>query len=422
MKRINNIFDQVCSYENIQLADEIARKGKKSRYGIEVHDRAKEENLNALRESIETGTYKTSEYYVFKMVTDAGKEREIYRLPYFPDRICHHAIMNVLEPHFVNMFIRDTFSCIKGRGILDGVTRLKSTLQNDVPGTRYCLKLDVRKFFPSVDNSILKQLLRRKFKDARLLTLLDEIIDSAPGVPIGNYLSQFFANFYLSYFDHWIKEVVRVKYYYRYCDDMVLLSDSKVYLHELRILIQDYLKENLNLDLKGNWQVSPVHSRGIDFLGYVFYHDHIRLRKSIKQSFARKIVHARGKRRVEILGSYKGWCLHANCINLYRKITGMKLFSELGIAVDSAPFSGEKIKINRIVNKEVEVIDFELNESKFQADKCRKCLKLQIRIEGELRVVFTGSNMLIQVIQKMNKTMLPFRVTIIENNGFYQFS
>jgi hypothetical protein len=293
---------------------------------------------------------------------------------------------------------------------------------SDIEGTKYCLKLDVKKFFPSIDNQILKNLLRRKFKDSRLLLLLDEIIDSAKGVPIGNYLSQYFANFYLTYFDHWIKEKKQVKYYFRYCDDMVILSGDKHWLHLLREDIQNYLLNQLNLTLKNNWQVFPVESRGIDFLGYVFFHERTRLRKSIKKNFARKIKKAYGQRRIEVLGSYKGWCMYANCINLYKKLTNMNLFSDLGITVDSAPFGGEKIKINRIINKEIEVLDFELNESKYQAGKNRKCLKMQIRFEGELRVLFTGSTILIQTIQKVKKEMLPFITTIVEMNGYYQFT
>jgi hypothetical protein len=178
----------------------------------------------------------------------------------------------------------------------------------------------------------------------------------------------------------------------------------------------------LDLRLKDNWQVFPVEKRGIDFLGYVFYHDHVLLRKHIKQNFARKIANAKGQQKIKIIGSYKGWCIYANCINLYKKLTGMKLFSELGITVDSAPMTGEKIKINRIVNKEIEVLDYELNESKFNAEKCRKCLKLQIKYEDELRIIFTGACMLIQAIQKISKSMLPFKTTIIETNGFYQFT
>jgi retron-type reverse transcriptase len=421
MKRVGDIYDQICDLENILLADEIARERKKSRPDIELHDRHREENLALLHRNLVNCTYKTSEYYVFEMIADAGKLRQIYCLPYFPDRICHHAIMNVLEPYFVECFIRDTYACIKGRGILDGVRRVKKALK-DKEGTTYCLKMDIHKFFPSIDNAILKQLLRQKFKDPRLLILLDEIIDSAKGVPIGNYLSQYFANFYLTYFDHWLKEVKRVKYYFRYCDDMPILSGSKEELHQLRIEIQTYLKEKLNLTLKDNWQIFPVESRGIDFLGYVFYHDHVGLRKSIKQNFARRIRKARGKRRVKVLGSYKGWCMHGNCINLYKKLTGMNLFSDLGISVDSAPFGSEKIKINRVINKEIEVLDFQLNESKFETGKNRKCLKLQIRFENELRVLFTGSTMLTQTMQKVKREMLPFKTTIVEVNGYYQFT
>lgn len=421
MKRISNIYHLICAIENIRLADEIARKGKKSRYGIDLHDRERETNLYNLQQSFQNGTYKTSQYHIFRMVTDAGKEREIYRLPYYPDRIAHHAIMNVLEQIFVSAFIRDTYACVKGRGILDGVKRVRQALANKEE-TRYCLKMDVRKFFPSIDNSILKQLLRRKFKDARLLSLLDEIVDSAPGVPIGNYLSQYFANFYLTYFDHWLKEQKCVRYYFRYCDDMVILGNDKSKLHQLRVEIEEYLFKNLNLKLKDNWQVFPVDSRGIDFLGYVFFHGYTKLRKSIKQSFAKKIAKAKGQRRVEVLGSYKGWCMHGSCINLYGKITGMKLFSELGVTIDSAPMTGEKIKINRILNKEIEVVDFELSESKFKKENGRACLKLQIRHEGELRVIFTGSVMMVKAIECIKREMLPFITTVIENNGFYQFT
>ena len=134
----------------------------------------------------------------------------------------------------------------------------------DVAGTQYCLKLDVKKFYPSVDHDVLKKFLRRKFKDADLLWLLDEIIDSAPGLPIGNYLSQYFANFYLAYFDHWIKETKRVKYYFRYADDMVILASNKSDLHKLLFEMRQYLL-GLKLDIKDNYQVFPVEERGIVF-------------------------------------------------------------------------------------------------------------------------------------------------------------
>ena len=174
------------------LADSIARKKKLKQYGIIVHDRNREENILNLHESLTNKTYHTSDYSTFTIFEP--KEREIFRLPYYPDRIVHHAIMNVLEPIFVANFTADTYSCIKERGIHAASYALRDALK-DVPGTTYYLKFDIRKFYPSIDHTILKQLLRRKFKDKDLLWLLDDIIDSTNGLPIGNYLSQYLANF-----------------------------------------------------------------------------------------------------------------------------------------------------------------------------------------------------------------------------------
>lgn len=132
-----------------------------------------------------------------------------------------------MEPIWVKIFTRDTYSCIKGRGIHALVCKLKKDLRSDVEGTKYCAKMDIKKFYPSITHSILKEIIEKKIKDKKLLKLLFEIVDSADGVPIGNYLSQFFANLYMAYFDHWVKEELKVKYYYRYADDIVLLSNDK---------------------------------------------------------------------------------------------------------------------------------------------------------------------------------------------------
>ncbi len=314
MKRINNLYPQIYSIENLQLADSIARKGKSKQHGVIVHDKNKEANLLKLQEMLINKTYKTSPYSTFKIYEP--KERDIFRLPFFPDRILHHAVMNILEKIFVSTFTANTYSCIKGRGIYAGSNALKEAL-NDVEMTQFCLKLDIKKFYPNVDHDVLKQLLRRKIKDNDLLWLLDGIIDSADGLPIGNYLSQYFANFYLTYFDHWIKEVKRVKYYFRYADDIIVLSDNKPYLHQLLAEITNYLQENLKLTVKDNYQVFPVKDRGIDFLGYVFYHTHVRLRKRIKQNFARML--ANDKNRASI-ASYRGWAKHCNSKHLIKKL------------------------------------------------------------------------------------------------------
>lgn len=324
MKRTGNLFERVSSIENLELADQKARKGKKNGYGIRIHDQNRESNIQELRKMLLAGTFRTSEYDVFKVYEP--KEREVYRLPYYPDRIVHHAIMNVLEPIFTGVFTRDTYSCIKGRGIHSALSMLKKSLR-DTAGTRYCLKLDIRKFYPSVDHGCLKQLLRRKLKDRRLLELLDGIIDSAPGLPIGNYLSQYLANYYLTFFDHWIKEEKKVRHYFRYADDIVVLSDSKEELHRLLSEIRSYLSEELKLEVKGNYQVFPVASRGIDFLGYVSYHTHTRLRKSIKKNFARMLAR---KPNPQSVASYYGWISHCNGRNLLKKLLDGDQFQRLG--------------------------------------------------------------------------------------------
>jgi retron-type reverse transcriptase len=296
------------------LAESIARKGKLTQPGILAYDKNREKNIQNLHQTLVNKTYKTSEYTTFTIYEP--KERLIFRLPYFPDRILHHAIMNVLEPLFVSTFTADTYSCIKGRGIHAAANSLKQALK-DATGTQYCLKLDIKKFYPSVDHAILKQLLCKKIKDTDLLNLLDGIIDSAEGLPIGNYLSQYFANFYLTYFDHWLKEDLQVKYYFRYADDMVILADNKPYLHQVLSEIRNYLQDNLNLIAKENYQVFPVDSRGIDFVGYVFRHTHTLMRKSIKQNFARAVAKNNNSQSI---ASYNGWAQHCNSKHLIKKL------------------------------------------------------------------------------------------------------
>jgi retron-type reverse transcriptase len=325
MKRIGNLYQKIISLENLRLADEKARRGKLRSYGVKKHDHNRDDNILNLHAQLKNRSFKTSTYHIFKIITDNGKEREIYRLPYFPDRIVHHAIMNVMEPIWVSVFTKDTYSCIKGRGIHGAAKRLKNEIK-DINGTAYCLKIDIRKFYPSIGHDILKSILRHKIKDSDLLWLLDSIIDSAPGIPIGNYLSQFFANLYLGYFDHWIKEEIKIKYYYRYADDMVFLHPDKSFLHGLLVQINDYLNFKLCIQLKSNFQIFPVYARGIDFLGYRFYHTHTLLRKSIKKRFCRKVARLNKSKGISLIDyrqklcSWIGWTKHCNSIHLLKTI------------------------------------------------------------------------------------------------------
>lgn len=364
MKRLGNLHKLICTAENIERADRNARLCKPNNWGVRKHDKHREEDNKKLLEDLTKLTYKTSKYDTFKIYEP--KERLIFRLPYYPDRIAHHAIMNIMEPIWVKVFVHHTYSCIKGKGIHSLVQDLKKILKKDPDGTKYCLKLDVKKFYPSINHNVLKNtILRRKIKDKGLLAILDEIVDSAGGVPIGNYLSQFFANLTLSYFDHWIFEEIKPSlkergislYYFRYADDIVVLSDNKESLREVLSLIKIYFSQVVKLNVKTNYQIFPVDSRGIDFVGYRFYHTHTLLRKSIKYRIFNlirrykdgKINYDDLKRR---MCSYFGWLKYCNSKNLLNKIekeTGLHYSNWIGEESKISSFYGKSIRIIEVV-------------------------------------------------------------------------
>jgi RNA-directed DNA polymerase len=311
MKRKSGLFKLVCDKDNIRTAIMSAMKGKSHYSEVQRIAKDVDKYVDELHEMLVNKRFMNSKYTVFTKQSGA-KLREIYKLPFYPDRVVHHCIVQVLKPMWVNLLIRDTFSTIPGRGIHDGVRRVKRILK-DVEGTQYCLKLDVRKYYPSVDHEALKNILKRKIKDNDLMQLFDVIIDSADGIPIGNYVSQWFGNIYLSYFDHYCKEVLKCNYYFRYCDDVVILDSNKEQLHGILVAINHYLNAELNLSVKGNFQVFPVDIRGIDFLGYRFFHTHTLVRKRIVKEMKRHL------RKPKSLASYWGWLKHADTYRLTNK-------------------------------------------------------------------------------------------------------
>lgn len=317
MKRVGNLYSKIASRENIELAYINARKGKAHYTDVQKIDKNPALYLDKIEKMLKGKKYNTSEYVVIKR-NDYGKERIIHKLPFYPDRIVHHAICQVLTPIWNKSYIRDTYACIKGRGIHDGVKRVKKALK-DAAGTKYCLKLDIRKYYPSIDHDTLIKILQSKIKCNDTMDLLEEIIRSTEGIPIGNYISQHFANVYLSGIDHYAKEVLRLKYYFRYADDIVILSNSKEHLHKVFRQISNQLNK-IKLTVKGNYQIFPVSARGIDFLGYRFYHTHTLLRKAIKAKMGRKIrkLSTDKEKLDKSMASYWGWMKWCNSYNLKR--------------------------------------------------------------------------------------------------------
>ncbi len=329
MKRKGYIYTKIYDIDNLKLAHKNARKKKSHYRDVKMVNSDEEYYLEKLQESLTNKTYKTSEYKI-EIINDKGKEREIYKLPYYPDRICQWAIMLQIEDDFLKTFTDFSCASIPKKGIHKAFNLLNEYLK-DEENTIYCLKLDVKKFFPNIDHEILKSILRKKFKDKDLLWLLDEIIDSIPngkGVPIGNYTSQYLANLYLTYFDHWLKEEKKIKYVIRYMDDIVILHKDKDFLHQLRKDINEYLKCNLKVELKHNYQVFPTRVRGIDFVGYRHFGDYILLRKSTAKNLKKKMRKILVKCRQGIhmsysewcsINSYKGWVMWCNGHNLTKE-------------------------------------------------------------------------------------------------------
>jgi len=313
LKRYGNLYEKICSIENIRLAHKNARKDKTFYKEVKMVDENEDYYLGKILFTLIDKTFVNSKYTTF-IKKDKGKIREIHKLPYYPDRIIHHAIMQILEPIWKPVLINDTYQSIKGRGTHKAKSKIQQRLRKcDLP---YCLKIDVQKFYPSVNNTKMKGIIRKKIKCKDTLWLLDTIIDSTEGLPIGNYISQYLGNLYLTYLDHYIKEDLKIKNYYRYCDDMVLLHMDKEYLQYCLGKIKEYLGV-LDLKIKSNYQVFPTYVRGLDFIGFRFFKTYTLLRKSIALNFKRSFS-IRYTKALNRVMSYWGWVKSADAFNLWQ--------------------------------------------------------------------------------------------------------
>lgn len=325
MKRHGNLWPLICDRQNIEDAADKALKGKRPTEDRKRFIENRQAFLDDLEKSLINETYEFGAMYDFTVYEP--KKRVIHCPSFYPDRILHHAVMNVTLPIFMSKFTADTYGSIKGRGVKLAGEKLSKALRNNPDS--YFLQVDMKSFYQSIDHDVAKGLLRRIIKCKKTLKLFDAIIDvHNPGMPIGSYTSQYIGNLLLSPVDHWAKEVIKVKHYYRYMDDIVMLVPDKATSHHVLSLLKEQLN-SLKLVLKNNVRIAPV-SIGIDFIGYRFYPTHTRLRKRIKlrmQRNVRRLI----KRNVSDeffkrkTASHFGWCMHANCRNLLRKTLSTKL-------------------------------------------------------------------------------------------------
>jgi len=285
MKRGKNLYKEIIDPITLRVAAHFASRGKKNRKTVKHFFEREDKKIKLLHDLLESEAYYPLPYNR-KTIMDkcTNKIREIFVPRFFPDQIVQWALM--LEIHkFIKRGMYD-YCCasVERRGAGLGIKTIKKWITRDPKNTKYCLVCDIKKFYPSIDQAILKRKFEKIIKDKQTLNLIEKIIHSVPsGVPIGNYTSQWFANYFLQDFDHFVKEKLKIKYYIRYMDDMVFFSSNKRELHRQFWEIKKFLEKE-NLTLKPNWQIFKLADkkggtgRPLDFLGYKFYRNYTTMR------------------------------------------------------------------------------------------------------------------------------------------------
>ena len=370
MKRYGNLWEKVCDRANIELAADNALKRKKITREKLRFIKNRENLLDDLQESLLKESYKFGKSKEF--VQHKPKRRVLNSAPFYPDKILHHCVLNVLKTQFIKYFISDTYAGIKGRGIKKGNERLRQLLYKN--RNSYFLQIDCDEFYASLDHEECKATIRRLIKCKKTLRILDAIIDShEKGLPKGFSLSSYLANLYLSKIDRWAKETRRIKNYVRYMDDIIIIMPTKEECHKVLVEIKEELFK-IKLILNDNWRIAPI-DFGIDVIGYKFYEEHALLRKSIKiamQKRARSLIKQGVDDKVfkRKMASYFGWCKHANCRNLLRVTLKDKIYlfehnmefkrlSELKESENWFGLSKEKrVSIKTLFDKDIVFFDY----------------------------------------------------------------
>ena len=337
VKRAAHLFEKMISDETLNEAVKRACEHRSHISSVIRFSQNKMENLAKVRQMLIDGTYKTSPYRTFQR-KERGKVRDISALPFFPDRIVHWALTLATRDVFLKTFTARTYAAIPGRGSHKALRDLKHALRSG--RFTFALKMDVHHYFASIDKDILMEKVEHRIKDPRILDLYREVIYGypGPGIPIGNLTSQYLANLYLSDLDHILAERYHATAF-RYMDDIIVLGWDTAWLRRVRTFTVKELAK-LKLDLNANWQIFRIESRGVDFVGYRSWSDHILLRTATKKRMRRKMRNIANllKMGAEVsvsmrscVASYSGilkwcdgWCLRRRYIDPVMEKIGCK--------------------------------------------------------------------------------------------------
>lgn len=317
--QLSHKFSEIISLENLLAAWQEFLAGKRHRLDVQIFSANLLDNILALHDDLLYHSYAHGGYQAFR-ISDP-KPRQIHKAS-VRDRLLHHAIYRQLYPFFDRTFIADSYSCRLGQGTHKALNQFQKYFwqvsRND---TRNCwvLKGDMKKFFASIDHGILLDILNEYIPDQEIIWLLSRVIDSFHsgssnrGLPLGNLTSQLFANIYLNQFDQFVKHKIKAKYYIRYADDFVILSEERSWLEQQVKPLQTFLSNSLKMELHPNKLFLKTFSSGVDFLGWVHFPDHRVLRSATKRRMLRNIQQDTSR---ESLQSYLGLLKHGNAYKL----------------------------------------------------------------------------------------------------------
>lgn len=334
-KTIRSKYDEKLTYESLMKAHIESRKNKSTKKDIILFNLKQEEYIKYLYEELKNLTYKHGGYYVFYI--REPKLRRIQKSRYI-DRIVHRWVVdNFLYDSFIPQFLPTTYACIRERGMHKACTDVQKAMKHckKIWNEYYILKMDVKKYFQSINKEKLLEIISRKIKDKKLLWLLKQIIfseESKLGIAIGNYTSQIFANIYLNEVDQYIKHKLKIKYYYRYMDDSVLFVKTKEEATYALNRIKEFLKNELYLELNEKTQVFK-NKQGVNFCGYKINEYRIKIRDKGKKKLKKKIKKLKekikdgemtSKEAHKYICGHLGYIKYANIYNLCNKLFYIK--------------------------------------------------------------------------------------------------
>lgn len=330
-KTLRNEFNKNLTYEKLMQSHIKSRKGKGYRKEIIEFNLKQEEYIMWLLEELKNQKYKHGGYTTFYVTQP--KVRKIEKSKYI-DRIIHTWVVdNFLEPLFLPQFINTSFACLKNRGMHKACIYVQNTMKHckTIWNKYYILKMDVSKYFDSINKSILLNIIKRKIKDKKLLWLINEILYAQKrekGLEIGNYTSQMFANIYLNEIDQFIKHKLRIKYYCRYLDDSIIIVKTKEEARISLLEIKKFLKQNLELELNKKTQIFK-NKQGVNFCGYKINEYRLKLRDKRKRKLKKKVKKLEKEIKIgkitskeahKYLAGHMGYIKYANTKNLENKL------------------------------------------------------------------------------------------------------